>query len=121
MPDPMSSGSLAEWTAAAAPLRGDLLADVAMAQAAPALGDSKAPPSSEMISTRERALASSTQSLALSPHSSRTWLLVAMLQNQARQPAQSVAEALKMSYIAAPAELDPGPPRRGIHLGGDRK
>jgi hypothetical protein len=111
MPDPMSSGSLAEWAAAAAPLRGDLLADVAMAQAAPALGDSKAPPSSEMVSKRERALASATQSLALSPHSSRTWLLLAMLQNQARQPTQSVAEALKMSYFTAPADMSLIPAR----------
>jgi hypothetical protein len=103
-----SPSSLAEWAAAAAPLRGDLLTDVAMARAMPALGARKAPPSSEITATRERALALAKQSLALAPHSSRTWLLAAKLQNQAPQPQ---AEALKMSYLTAPADANLIPAR----------
>jgi hypothetical protein len=108
--DSSASGPLAEWAAAAAPLRGDLLADVAMSRAAPALG---APPSPEMIERRERALASAKQSLSMAPHSSRTWLLTAMLQNQG-QDRQSVAEALRMSYLTSAADIALIPARLGV-------
>jgi hypothetical protein len=111
--DSSASGSAAEWAAAAAPLRGDLLADVAVARAAPALGAGKAPPSPEIIETRERALASAKQSLSLAPHSSRTWLLLAMLQNQG-QDRQSVAEALRMSYLTSAADVALIPARLGV-------
>src|SRR5271170_5898372 len=50
-----ASGSMAKWAAAAAPWRGDLLGDAAMAQAAPALSAHQSPPSSEIIEARERA------------------------------------------------------------------
>jgi hypothetical protein len=102
--DSSSSGWTTEWAAAAAPWRGDLLADVAMARAAPALGVHESPPSPEMIEARKRALASAKQSLSLAPHSSRTWLLLAILQNQG-QDRQSVAEALRMSYLTSAADL----------------
>jgi hypothetical protein len=102
--DSSASGSMAEWAAAAAPWRGDLLADVAMARAAPALGARESPSSPEIIEARERALASAKQSLSLAPHSSRTWLLLAMLQNQG-QDRQSVAEALRMSYLTSATDV----------------
>jgi hypothetical protein len=60
--------SLADWAAAAAALRKDLLAGVAMAVAARALGDGKLLLSSETRSTHERALASATPSPGLSPY-----------------------------------------------------
>lgn len=98
------SGSIVEWAAAAAPWRGDLLADVAMARAAPALSANKSPPSPQMTDTRERALALAKRSLSLAPHSSRTWLLLAMLQNQG-QDRRSVAEALRMSYLTSATDV----------------
>ena len=112
-PDPISYGSLADWAAAVAPLRGDLLADTAMAQAAPALNLNKVPVSPEMIATRERALTYARQSLSLAPHSSSMWLLIGMLQNQV-QTRDSVAEVLKMSYLTAPADMNLLPARLAI-------
>jgi hypothetical protein len=76
------------------PLRGDLLADLAMASAAPVLKPDKAAVSAEKMATRERAIAA-RQSLSLSPHSSITWLLIAMLQSQG-QARKSNAEALSV-------------------------
>jgi hypothetical protein len=102
--DSSAPGSMTEWAASAAPWRGDLLADVAMARAAPAFGAHESPPSPQMIKARERALASAKQSLSLAPHSSRTWLLLAMLQNHG-QDRQSVAEALRMSYLTSAVDL----------------
>ncbi len=110
LPDPMSYELLADWAAAAAPLRGDLLADIAMARAAPALNSDKAAASPEMTATRERALASARQSLSLAPHSSNMWLLVAMLQSRG-QTRESGVEALKMSYLTAPADVNLIPAR----------
>jgi hypothetical protein len=108
--DATSYGWLVDFAAAAAPLRGDLLADIAMARAAPALRSDNAQASSEIVTARERALATARQSLLLSPHSSRMWLLTAMLQNRA-QTRDSVAEALKMSYLTAPANVNLIPTR----------
>jgi hypothetical protein len=110
--DPLSYGSL-DWAAAAAPLRGDLLAEVAMARAAPALTPGKVQASPEIIAARESALAYARQSLLLAPHLSSMWLLVAMLGNQG-QTRGSVAEALKMSYLTAPADANLIPTRLAI-------
>ena len=110
MSDLEVSGSLAEWAAAATPLRGDLLADVAMARAGPALGR-KDPPSPEIVAARDRAIVLARQSLMRAPHSSRTWLLIARLQNQAPQ---QLAEALKMSYLTAPADVSLIPARLAL-------
>jgi len=105
--------SVADWAAAAAPLRGDLLADIAMARAAPVLNLGKAPPSPEIMATRERALAAAKQSLSLAPHSSRMWLLVATLQSVG-STRESAAEALKMSYLTSPADVNLIPTRLAI-------
>ena len=82
--DAMSYDRLAGFAAAGAPLRGDLLADMAMARAAPALNVNKGALSPEIIAARRRALAIARQSLSFSPHSSSMWLLMAMLQSQDR-------------------------------------
>jgi hypothetical protein len=113
LPDAISDGSLQDWAAAAAPLRGDLLADIAMARATPSLDPDKAPASPEMLATRERALASARRSLSLAPHSSRMWLLVAALQGP-EQTRESGAEVLKMSYLTSPADMDLIPARLAI-------
>jgi len=114
--DSAANGSVVDWAAAVAPLRGDLLADIAMAQAAPAVNLGKSPASSEIMAARELALASARQSLALAPHSSGIWLLTAMLQHQAR-PSDSNAEVLKMSYLTAPADMSLVPARLAIVTG----
>jgi hypothetical protein len=114
--DSTSNGSMAAWAAAVAPLRGDLLAGVAMAQASPAINLGRAPASSDISAARELALASARQSLALAPHRSSIWLLTAVLQKQAR-PSDSNAEILKMSYLTAPAEMSLIPARLAIMTG----
>ena len=114
--DSTSNGSMAAWAAAVAPLRGDLLANVAMAQASPAINLGRSPASSEIIAARELALASAKQSLARAPHSSGLWLLTAILQNQAR-PGDRNAEVLKMSYLTAPADVSLVPARLTIVTG----
>jgi hypothetical protein len=113
LPDPKSYGPLGDRAGAVAPLRGDLLADIAMAQAAPALNLGKVQASPEMIAARERALTYAKQSLSLAPHSSSMWLLIGMLQNQV-QTRDSVAEVLKMSYLTAPADMNLIPARLAI-------
>ncbi len=110
--DAISGGSLAGW-AAAAVKRGDLLADMAMARAAPVLrrGQGAAPPDQE--AARGQALATAQQSLSLAPHSSATWLLVAMLQNQAEAAATGAA-VLKMSYLTSLADISLVPSRLAL-------
>jgi hypothetical protein len=110
LPESISGDRLAHFAAAGAPLRGDLLARIAMARAAPVLKPDKTAVSPEAIATRERALATARDSLASSPHASSMWLLVAMLQGQA--PAS--AEALKMSYLTSPADVNLIPTRLSI-------
>ena len=97
----MSDQSLAGWLAAAAPMRGDLLADVALARAIPTMNVATATASSE--ARRQSALALAKQSLAFAPHASRTWLLIAMLENGGSS-SKEAAEALKMSYLTSSAD-----------------
>ena len=113
MPSLISADRLVDFAAAGAPLRGDLLARIAVARAAPALNSDKAAVSPEAIATRERALATARHSLSLSPHSSSMWLLVAMLQGQGQARASN-AEALKMSYLTSPADVNLIPTRLAI-------
>jgi len=112
-PDPIAHGSLADRAAEFAPLRGDLLADIAMAHAAPLLDPDPAADSPEMTAARGHALAFARQSLSLAPHSSEMWLLVALLQSQG-ESRDSVAEVLKMSYLTGPADPNLIPARLAI-------
>lgn len=102
--EPMSSGSLAEWAAAAA-LRGDLLADIAAA-----LARGTAPQTPDAAAMRESALATAKLSLSLAPHSSATWLQLAMLQNRTQTDASGAA-ALKMSYLTSATDMNLIPTR----------
>jgi hypothetical protein len=109
----MSDDPPADWLAAAAPLRGDLLADVALARAIPVIDLGTPSASSEVLARRESALALAQQSLAFAPHASRAWLLIAML--QAGGPLSAAAiEALKMSYLTAPSDPDLIPGRLAV-------
>ena len=106
-PDPISDRAPAAW-AATALLRGDRLADIAFAYAAPARGNEPATP--DMIAARERAEAYARRSLSLAPHASDVWLLLAMLGRQG--PSQNAsAELLKMSYLTSRADADLIPAR----------
>jgi len=109
----MSDDQGADWLAAAAPLRGDLLADVALARAIPVIDLGTPAASPEVLARRESALALARQSLGFAPHDSRAWLLIAMLQAGGRSSA-ATTEALKMSFLTAPS--DPGliPARLGV-------
>jgi hypothetical protein len=111
LPESISGNWLAHVAATGAPLRGDLLARIAMARAAPALKPDKTAASPSAMG--ERALATATRSLSLSPHTSSMWLLVAVLQRQGPAPASN-AEALKMSYLTSPDDVNLIPTRLSI-------
>jgi hypothetical protein len=103
----------ADWLAAAAPLRGDLLADIALARAIPVIDLGAAKPPPEVQTRRESALALARQSLAFAPHDSRAWLLIARL--QAGDPASAASiEALKMSFLTAPSDAGLIPARLAV-------
>jgi hypothetical protein len=109
--DASPNNGIADLAVRAAPLRGDLIGDIALARAVASLKPDKASP--ERTVSREHALAIALQSLSFSPHSSSMWLLVSMLQNQG--PKQDfVAEALKMSYLTGPADWNLIPARIAI-------
>ena len=102
--DTVSYGRLGASAAAAASLRGDLLADIAMARAAPVLDSGNWSPKREMLAAREPALATARRSLSFAPHSSSTWLLASMLHNQGDAENLAVG-ALKMSYLTSSADV----------------
>jgi hypothetical protein len=112
-PDPVAQGSPADWAAAAAPLRGDLLAGLAMACAAPALGPGGGSATPQMLAMRERAARYARRSLAFAPHSSSVWLLLGMLESPG-QNRSTVAEALKMSYLTSRADVNLIPARLAV-------
>jgi hypothetical protein len=99
--------TLAHWAATSAPLRGDLLARLALADAVPVLKrgtnakPSRASPVDEDIATLAR------QSLSFTPYDSRMWLLLAM----ADTTEELAEEALRMSYLTAQADPDLVPVR----------
>jgi hypothetical protein len=100
--DPPFNRTLARLAAASAPLRGDLLANFALANMGPALrrpGDTKWTAAPE-LGKDARALA--RQSLSFTPSASRMWLLLAMTGTTQ----QLRADALRMSYLTAPADAD---------------
>jgi len=78
---------------------------MALAAAAPILHLGKVAMSSEMREAQQHALTLAKQSVSLAPHSSRTWLLIAMLQGLGAT-GEVPAEALKMSYLTSPAAVD---------------
>jgi len=112
--DQLLPGSVAEWFATAAPLRGDLLSRIAFDRSAQLLKPGSASvtdvASPELLTARASALSFAKQSLSLAPHSSATWLLLAKLQSLASELHSAIA-ALKMSYLKASADFDLIPAR----------
>ena len=72
---------------------------------APILKSGKAATSSDMREAQQLALTLAKQSVLLAPHSSRTWLLIAILQGLGSVGDRG-AGALKMSYLTSPAVAD---------------
>jgi CRP-like cAMP-binding protein len=95
---------LANWATAMVLMRGDLLGENAVALAAQTLNSKKMPPASEKADIQERALTLARQALSLSPHLSKVWLLLATLNDSLGRPGES--EALKMSYLTSPGDVD---------------
>jgi hypothetical protein len=110
-PAPASDRSLAEWAAAAA-LRGDLLADIAMARAA-ALSTGNEPATPQWLASRERTLGYARRSLSFAPHASSVWLLLGTLQSLGPNQ-DSAAEVLKMSYLTSRADVNLIPARLAL-------
>jgi hypothetical protein len=107
---PPFRGSLIDRAAEAAPLRGDLLADLAMARAAAVANAGAGPATPDMSAARARAIGYARQSLSLAPHASDLWLLLAVLESQG-ESGDSIAEVLKMSYLTGRADVDLIPAR----------
>jgi hypothetical protein len=94
---------LSDWASALAPLRGDLLANLAFAYSGPITDVLNTSNSPDNRLNRSRARELSISSLSAAPHSSDVWLLLAALarNDENRKPA---IEALKMSYLTAPGD-----------------
>ena len=76
-----------------APFRSDLLADRALAVAAEALKSKGRPENAEAVIKT---------ALKVAPHSSRMWLLLALVQASNNPADPVIAESLKMSYLTGP-------------------
>jgi hypothetical protein len=97
--------SSAGRASAIAPFRSDLKADYAMALAGQTLkSEYTGQPQSD-----EPAQNAVKYALKISPHNSRTWLVLALLQARSNLGDSLIAESLKMSYLTGPnrAELIP--------------
>jgi hypothetical protein len=94
--------SSAGQVAAIAPFRSDLKADYAVALAGQTLKSN-----GEKIQDDATAQNAAKNALKMSPHDSRIWLVLALLQARSDLGNSLVAESLKMSYLTGPnlAEL----------------
>jgi hypothetical protein len=90
--------SSAANVSAIAPFRSDLKADHAIALAGQAL---KSQPAAQ-AETNAAAQGAIKSALKLSPHDSRLWLVLAMLEAQKNPADQQISESLKMSYLTGP-------------------
>ena len=100
-----------DWASAAAPFRGDLLANIAFAYSGPVTGLFNAQASQQQAARRERALSSARHSLSFAPHASDVWLLLAALQRNEASRKSATIEALKMSYLTSPGDATLFPAR----------
>ena len=85
--------------------RGDLWADAALTYSNLLQIDNRADMNVESRTKIEAARATAERALALSPHDSRVWLLLAALDLQTNAEDGKIAEALRMSYFTGQNEL----------------
>jgi hypothetical protein len=111
--EPTFYGRLVQWTAEAAPLRGDLIANAAVMHADLVFESGKAPDAPEMAAESRRALELAKQALSFAPHLSSTWLMVAKIE-AAQADSKAAIDALKMSYLTSPSDVNLVPARLAI-------
>ena len=86
-------------------VRGDLWTDAAIALSSGLTSEAAGESAPQMTQPRERARAVLKRAARLSPHDSRTWLLLAALDSRFDWPNSEFANRLKMSYFTGPNEL----------------
>ena len=105
-PDQIASAGRA---AAIAPFRSDLNADYALALAGQTL-KSEYTGQAQSDGTAQNAV---RNALKISPHDSRLWLVLALLQSRSNLGDPLIAESLKMSYFTGPSRAELIPTRLG--------
>jgi hypothetical protein len=90
-------------------LRGELWTEAAIALSSGLLDALTDENGAQKTAKMDRAKATAQRAARLSPHDSRTWLLLAALDSQYNRPNREVANYLKMSYLTGPngLALDP--------------
>ena len=86
-------------------VRGDLWTDAAIALSGGLTGEAAGESDPQMAIPREQASAVAQWAARLSPHDSRSWLLLAVLDSRIDWPNSKFANRLKMSYFTGPNEF----------------
>jgi hypothetical protein len=86
-------------------VRGDLWTDAAIALSSGLTSEVAGESDPQMMPPRDQARAVAQRAARLSPHDSRTWLLLAALDSRFDWPNSEFANRLKMSYFTGPNEL----------------
>ena len=85
-------------------VRGDLWTDAAIALSSDLIGEVVDERDPQMALSRDRAKIVAQRAARLSPHDSRTWLLLAAMDSRFDWLDRAVAKLLKMSYLTGPNE-----------------
>jgi hypothetical protein len=85
-------------------VRGDLWTDAAIALSSGLTSEAVGESDPQMTPRRDQARAVAHRAARLSPHDSRTWLLLAALDSRIDWPNSEFANRLKMSYFTGPNE-----------------
>ena len=102
-----AASSRAVTAASIGGVRGDLWTDAAVALTSEVAGENDP----QMTPEKDRARAVAQRAARLSPHDSRTWLLLAALDSRFDWQNREVISRLKMSYFTGPNELSLTPLR----------
>jgi hypothetical protein len=86
-------------------VRGGLWTDAAIALSSGLISEVAGESDPQMTRPRDQARAVAQRAARLSPHDSRTWLLLAALDSRIDWPNSEFANRLKMSYFTGPNEL----------------
>ena len=100
-----AASSRAVTAASIGGVRGDLWTEAAVALSSGLTSEAAGDSDPQMTPEKDRARAVAQRAASLSPHDSRTWLLLAALDSRFDWPNREVASRLKMSYFTGPNEL----------------